>query len=58
MFRFATDCERKWIAFSDTNNDNNDAAINRSPEPPTFPPPDCANNAPFTPMGRHCGGSV
>src|SRR5260370_26718409 len=25
MFCFATDCERKWIAFSDTNND---AAIN------------------------------
>src|SRR5262249_46724473 len=29
-----------------------------SAEPPTFPPPDCANNAPFTPMRRHCGSSV
>src|SRR5262249_58430364 len=55
MFCFATDCERKWIAFSDTNKN---AAINRSSEPPTFPPSDCANNALFASMGRHCGGLV
>src|SRR5262249_8208088 len=29
-----------------------------SPEPSAFPPLDCANNAPFPPMRRHCGGAV
>ena len=54
MFCFATDCERKWIAFSDTNND---AAINYLGTANISAPglreqcPICANGAPLWRFG-------
>src|SRR5262249_42867025 len=52
MCCFTTDRKRNGRSFQIPT------AMPQSPEPSAFPPLDCANNAPFAPMRRHCGGAV